>query len=122
MKRRTFIKIGLGTTALAAVPLQACRGVEPEDRRPENMHLDFSACPHCNAQRFEHHKSYYCPRAAIPAGEEEFYKSIQTNLNAIRLRHGAGLDRLVVRPERHGFRVVHVWIDGETYTWSEPIV
>src|SRR6266480_3888391 len=80
MKRRTFIKIGLGTTALAAVPFQACRGVEPEDRRPENMHLDFSACPHCNAQRFEHHKSYHCPRAAIPAGEEEFYKTIPPHL------------------------------------------
>ena len=65
MKRRTFIKIGLGTTALAAVPFQACTGVEPEDGRPEIMHLDFSACPHRNAQRFEYHKSYYCPRAAI---------------------------------------------------------
>ena len=120
MKRRTFIKIGLGTTVLAAVPFPACTDAEPEDRRPENMHLDFSTCPHCNAQRFEYHKSYYCPRAAISTGEEEFYKSIQTRLDAIRLRHGKPLDRLVVRPERNGFRVVHVWIDGETYTWSQP--
>lgn len=119
MKRRTFIQLGLGTTAMAAVPFPVCT-VEPEDTRPENMHLDFSACPHCNAQRFEYHKSYYCPRAATPAGEEEFYKGIQANLNAIRLRHGAGLDRLVVQPERNGFRVVYVWIDGETYTWRQP--
>ena len=117
MKRRVFIKIGLGTTALAAVGFPVCTGAEPEDRRPENMHLDFSACPHCNAQRFEYHKSYYCPRAAIPAGEEQFYKSIQTNLDAIRLPHGKCLDRLVVQPERNGFRMVHVWIDGTKYSW-----
>src|SRR5947208_14942264 len=109
MKRRTFIKIGLGTTALAAVPFQACRGVEPEDRRPENMHLDFSACPHCNAQRFEHHKSYYCPRAAIPAGEEEIYKSIQKNLNEILLRHGSGLYCILDRPDQYVFEVILVW-------------
>src|SRR5207247_7920935 len=90
--------------------------------RSDKTHQNFNPRPHSNTQRFKHHKSYYCPRAAIPAGQEEFYKSIQTNLNAIWLRHGAGLDRLVVRPERHGFRVVHVWIDVETYTWSKPIV
>lgn len=124
MKRRAFIKIGINTIALSMVPFPACAGAEPEDRRPENMHLDFSPCPHCNAQRFEYHKSYYCPRAAIPEGEEKFYKSIQTTLDAIRLRHGKRkrLDRLVVQPERNGFRVVHVWIDGETYTWSQPVV
>lgn len=120
MKRRTFIQLGLGTTALATVPFPACTSVEPEDRRPENMHLDFSACPHCNAQRFEYHKSYYCPRAAIPVGEEKLYESIQTNLKAICLRHGEGLDRLVVQPERNGSRIVHAWIDGETHTWSQP--
>lgn len=121
MKRRTFIQIGLGTTVLAAVPFPVCTGAEPEDRRPENMQLDFSACPHCNQQRFEYHK-YYCPtRAAIPAGEEKFYESILNKVNAIRLRHCEGLDRLVVQPERNGSRVVQVWIDGETYTWSQSV-
>src|SRR2546430_4961689 len=46
MKRRTFIKIGLGTTALAAVPFQACRG-DRKSTRLNSSHSQISYAVFC---------------------------------------------------------------------------
>lgn len=117
MKRRMFISMAVGAVGALLAPSLS----ESLDTRPENQHRDFAPCHRCGTKTSDYHKPD-CPRAAIPAGEERFYKSLQGRLIKLMKRTGKSVEWFMVEPERAGFRFVRVWVEGESapYTWNHP--
>lgn len=116
MKRKEFI---VGLAALTVMPPQKL--MVRQDIRPENKHLDFAPCNCCGVKTFRYHQPT-CPRAAVPPGEEQFYKNLQQRFIRLRTRTGKSIESLVVEPPYNGFRFVRVWLQGESkpYTWNQP--